>query len=534
MRYLFLILIASCPFVLFSQKKIINEGQVALLVNGNYTVNNHYYADKALLDRINLMDEQIKSLLQRVERTEKKTKKIEKKQSKDNDSLQAKYLLLQSSMLKLQTTNSNILDSISVLKGIFNDYKALADSIKTQKNEVSDTLYKDVVVTEMVFDGIQQLRNDFSSQTDSENREAFPLDLIYRNSKYVVIGEYADNGLATFKDGHKYGYTDRWFNDDVIKPEYDFADKFRYGIALVKRNDYTDPFYIDKNNNNVFGREYKCATGFFKEFGYVKIFGKSLFKYKRAYIYDTKGWYLLSKSGKLSSFDRRKLDSNPSEQLDSIVYNEKHKVFIAKAKNNKRILLDIQFNEIYMADWIHEFDSIGHFYSITNGWHAIKNRDGSNFIGPSKRPINFDKYKIAIVEEQDSMRLIDIRGKIHYSALELYNGSEGIYPFKLGDSLYNYFVLSRGIVLDGKYSQVDSFHRGLAVVRYTVTKKFGVINQRAQWRIEPVFNSITYNKSDKTFNCIHEGKIFVFDSEGKCVSNCINYKELLEKYNIKK
>lgn len=535
MKHLFILLLWGTSLAAFSQTRtIINHGQIGLLVNGDYITNNYYYPDKAFLARIDLMNKQILSLIARVAKTEKKIKKTEntlKKQSSSIDSLTAK---LQSNVAMLQSAGSNVLDSTLLLKTVLNQYYSIADSAKAQGIEVPDTLYKDAVVTEKFFEGIQELRKDVKSHFDSDNKETYSIESIYQNSKFVVVGEYAENGLAVYKDKRKFGYTDRWLNK-IIPPEYDFADKFRYGIAVVKRNRLDGYFYIDKNNKHLFNKKtFKGATGFFKEIGFVKINGKYLVKLKRAYVYDSKklGWYMISKKGELLRYiNRRRLETHIEPQLDSVIYSEQQKVFIGKRTDNNDVLLDINFNEVFTANKIYLFDSTGHYYSIDKGQHAIINKNGEYFIGPSKIQIVFDKNKMTLVRNDKGMELIDAYGKNHHSAIEIFGESEGIYPYRLDASLFNYYILSRDVVLDGTYSQVDSFHHGKAIVKDEKTNRFTIIDSLANscFNFEPIFIAIQFDESKNIYRCTLEEKTFLFSLECKCVSDCEKFQELLKK-----
>lgn len=335
-------------------------------------------------------------------------------------------------------------------------------------------------------------------------------DEIYK-SHYKIVGEFASNGLAVVRQTDKYGFVDKNLNE-VIPIMYNFADKFRYGFAMVRADQY---YYINKKGKPVF----KNLDGSMKTFSIATGFINPFKAYRHGNYSKYHGWWEISVFGTVMGFLSR--NKANLDYVKDLVYNEKKQVFIGKTTSNKSILLDSRLNVIYEANRITYCDLNSLLYIQNNGKYWFSNFNGKVIGRVSEIPIDFDANGLAIIQyDNGNQALINTRLKVQKEANVFLYDFDNYYMFKSN----GYF---------GWYIHTEDFSRPVIMTNYIDVKKFeyksyaavksisgwGVINYYGRNIIPTQYDSVKIN-SNNTFVCYMKGKARLLGTDGNCVADC--------------
>jgi hypothetical protein len=298
----------------------------------------------------------------------------------------------------------------------------------------------------------------------------------------------------------QWGYIDRDGNY-VINPQFESADIFRGGVALVKANEKFG--FIDEKGNYTCPPRFKDATGFFEGIAWVvepdgpptaiDKDGKTLFQIKDADIVSNyvEGLCRVWKEGDnhYYKFINRKgetvitglnADANFSEGLVRASNGNKHGYMNKKGE----VVINYQF------------DSASDFYNGTavvklGKKYGVIDKNGKYVINPQFDRIWADKG-LYIIKIGEKYGWCDEKGKIlinpQFKLVDSF-GDNDLAPAQL-DEQWGYIDREGKWAVNPQFDHAFSFSRGMACV--SINEQYGFIDKAGKYVINPQFSSLIY------------------------------------------
>lgn len=280
----------------------------------------------------------------------------------------------------------------------------------------------------------------FSKDVDGYDIICFPLDSLRGNSRYGTIDNYKE-GFARIRKDQVYGYMN-YCGDEFITCQYQLAESFNYGKALVKKVD----------------------------------------------------WYFLDAKGEESNTLENIVDAKAMSRG----------VSLAKFTNGKYALIDNNF-DVSQTPISEYYDAIDPFFKkeifkVRNG----KKFGLINFDGSVRLDINYDKIepsrqlpKVYVIGLEEAIGLIDSVGTVKFKPSFISIGDFNRYGLAQATSKEGGVLLINGKTMQAtkKYENISSFNNyGLANIR-TTEKLYGIIDSSLKVIVEPTYSAINaFNK----------------------------------------
>jgi hypothetical protein len=299
-----------------------------------------------------------------------------------------------------------------------------------------------------------------SIDLDGNDIIAFRLDSLRKNSRYSLVENYRE-GLSRIRKDQVYGYID-YCGQEVIPAQYEYADAFNSGKALVKKVNW---YFIGSD-----GEESDALEGIMDAKALRS--GVSLVKM-------TTGKFSLINN----DYDQTK--QLIASQFDAIDPFYKKQVF--RVRNGKKlglINLDGNVKLPILYDIIEGMTTSG-LFKVKNGerWGLIDSVGNVKF--------NADFISISEFDANFTAQAVDEKGIHLISAKD--------------------FTITRGFASVG---QVNKF--GVAIVRDAESKLFGLINTKLETVVKPTYLSLeSYNKIGLASACIAAELCGYIDNTGK-------------------
>lgn len=300
----------------------------------------------------------------------------------------------------------------------------------------------------------------FSKDVDGYDIICFPLDSLRSNSRYGTIDNYKE-GFARIRKDQVYGYLN-YCGDEFITCQYQLAEPFNFGKALVKKVDW---YFLDSK-----GEESNTLENIVDAKAMSK--GVSLAKF-------TNGKFALIDN----NFD---VTQTPiSEYYDAIEPFFKKEIF--KVRNGKKVglvnfdgsvRLDINYDKIEPSKQLPKVyvlrldDAIGLIDSVG----TIKFKPSFTTIG------EFNRFGLAQATSKEGGVLL-INGKTMqatkiYENISAFNGY-GLATIRTNEKLYGIVDSALNIIIEPSYSEIKTFNKyGLAAV--LKANQWGFINPKGQ------------------------------------------------------
>lgn len=279
-----------------------------------------------------------------------------------------------------------------------------------------------------------------SKDADGYDIICFPLDSLRTNSRYGTIDNYKE-GFARIRKDQVYGYLN-YCGDEFITCQYQLAESFNHGKALVKKVD----------------------------------------------------WYFLDSKGE---------ESNTLENIVDAKAMSKG-ISLAKFTNGKFALIDNNY-DVSQTPISEYYDAIEPFFKkeifrVRNG----KKFGLINFDGSVKLDINYDKIepskqlsKVYLLRLEDAIGIIDSVGNIKFKPSFTAIGDFNRYGLAQAISKDGGVLLINGKTMQAtkNYESISNFNKyGLATIR-TNEKLNGLIDSTLKIVIEPTYSEIrAFNK----------------------------------------
>ncbi len=343
---------------------------------------------------------------------------------------------------------------------------------------------------------------------------------IYERNKLSPNDEYTDrfsSGLEPVKFQGKWGFIDKT-GSFVIAPQYNDANKFRHGIALVQKD--KERFFID-NHDEVVISEKKIKNAIFTGPG-TGMYSKGFFKVFNKRTPDK--WAIMTREGKIIS------DWQPDSGIlfyslpdsDITPFMKKKKIgFIEyKSDGSYKVIIEPKFDETQP-----EFSENLVAVKIKDKW-GFADKAGNFAIEPKFVYAENFKNGLAVVGIEPAIwGIVDKTGKVLFQkeAFYLTNFSEGyafFYTYK-DDEIKAGIIDMQGKTITepqfydfgGEVFSLDfKFKNGACIVANKGLKK-GVIDTKGEWLIQPEFDTILSN-NNKLFITIKNNKYGVIDAYG--------------------
>ncbi len=311
----------------------------------------------------------------------------------------------------------------------------------------------------------------FVRQKDFDGREvvAFPLDELRTNARYGMVEAYRE-GYARIKKDQVFGFLN-YCGDEVIPCQYETADAFNNGRALVKKVDW---FYIDAK-----GQESEMLSNVAD--AKAVMYGISLARFK---------------NGKYAFIDNKyDVSKTPVSALyDEIVPFFGKDIFRVK-EGNKYGLITLQ-GAVKLESNYENIDLSGasHLYKISqNGKLGLIDTLWKIKFAPEFDVIaDFNQNGIAVCKIGENFKLISNRT---YKSSQSYKGI-GIFAknglAQIQDAAGNFGLINTdlNVIVEPMYFNIGEFNElGMApACRYD--KKCGFINTKGTEVISPVYEEV--------------------------------------------
>lgn len=302
--------------------------------------------------------------------------------------------------------------------------------------------------------------------------------------------------LIPVKSGDQWGYINKK-GEYVINPQFEAADFFRDGLALVKSSNGKVGF-INKNGEYVIPAEYKDATHFADGLAFVVSDGG----------YPT----CINKSGKTKfQLKQAKYVSNFAEGLACFVAkDEEGKSKVGFVNKSGEVVINPQFDNAEL---------------FSEGLAAVKQGDRWGFIDKSGNIVinpQFDKVgkfknKKAPFRLGKQWGFIDKKGGYVINPQFEYADvfSEGLAVIRSGSG-FGYITENGKMEINPQFLAAESFQNGMALVNQGL--RFGYINKKGKIEINPQFDRASSFFGDIAF--VWNGdKWGIIDKKGKYVVN---------------
>jgi hypothetical protein len=286
-----------------------------------------------------------------------------------------------------------------------------------------------------------------TSDLDGNDIIAFRLDSLRSNARYSLVENYRE-GLARIRKDQVYGFLN-YCGEEVVPAQYEFAEAFNSGRALVKKVNW---YFIQANGEESDALENIADAKALKN-------GISIVKL-------TNGKFTFIKN----DYDKTKQYS--AAQYDNIEPFYKKEFFkVQNLKKQGLIALDgtVRLQPIY--DVIEPLQTMGLYrIKLEEKWGIMDSIGNIKFSTDFTSISNFDKFGIATAQDEKGVHLLNAKD----------------------------FTLTRGYA---SISTVNAY--GLATVRDNETKLFGLINDKLEVVMKPVYASLgAYNQYGLAQACI--------------------------------
>jgi hypothetical protein len=323
--------------------------------------------------------------------------------------------------------------------------------------------------------------------------------------------------LIPVKSGDQWGYINHK-GEYVINPQFNDADFFREGLALVKSSDGKTG-YIDEDGKYVIAAEYKDGTPFSEGLAFVVSDGGApvcidksgekkftLEQAKRVYwfidglaLFQTPDnhWGFIDKSGQVvinRQFEA--IGSFPSEGLIPIRQNEKW----GYADKNGNIVINPQFER---ASSFYEGKA-----SFSNGKkYGFIDTKGNYIINPQfDNAYNFSDG-LAIVKQGNKWGYVTGDGKIEINPQfdEALPFNSGMAAVEQGGS-WGFIDKTGKIAINPQFDAVSRFNGNIALVKSS--KQWGVIDKNGKYVVNPQYDDMKASyfspKNELYFNVVSD------------------------------
>ena len=282
---------------------------------------------------------------------------------------------------------------------------------------------------------------------DGNDIIAFRLDSLRSNARYSLVENYRE-GLARIRKDQVYGYLN-YCGEEVVPAQYELAEAFNSGKALVKKVNW---YFIQANGEESDALENIADAKALKN-------GISIVK-------------LISGKFTFIKNDYDKTKQYSAAQYDNIEPFYKKELFkVQNLKKQGLIALDgtVRLQPIY--DVIEPLQTMGLFrIKLEDRWGVMDSIGNIKFSTDFTSISNFDKFGIATAQDEKGIHLLNAKD----------------------------FTLTRGYA---SISAVNAY--GLATVRDTETKLFGLINDKLEVVMKPVYSSLSaYNQYGLAQACL--------------------------------
>jgi hypothetical protein len=304
---------------------------------------------------------------------------------------------------------------------------------------------------------------------DGQDIVAYPLDDLRKNVRYGFVEAYRE-GFARIKKDQVFGFIN-YCGDEVVPCQYETAEAFNNGRALVKKVDW---FYIDAA-----GQESPALANVVD--AKALTFGVSIAKFK---------------DGKSALIDNRyDATKTPiSNMYDEIVAFNGNDIFRIR-KDGRYGLMNIQgvvklepaYDNIEQSSvsYLYKIIQSGKIGLMDNNW-KVKFEPAFETIG------DFDQNGLAVAKETDGYRLISNKT---YKGSALYKSVGSFNNYRLAqvqNNSGNYGLINTDlvVVVEPQYFSINEFNSlGLAAAcKYD--KKCGYINTKGMEVITPIYESV--------------------------------------------
>lgn len=316
----------------------------------------------------------------------------------------------------------------------------------------------------------------FVRQKDFEGREivAFPLDELRSNARYGFVEAYRE-GLARIKKDQVFGFLN-YCGDEVIPCQYETAEAFNNGRALVKKVDW---YYIDLKGQE--GDALLNVTD-----AKAVMYGISLARFKTGKFAFIDNKYDITKAPVSAFYD----EIVPFFGKDVFRVREGNKYGIITLQGVVKLDPNYDNIDISGASHLYKITQNGKFGLIDTMW-KIKFTPEFDLVG------EFNQNGLAVCKVGENFRLINNHT---YKSSQLYK-SIGTYN-KLGlsqiqDAAGNFGLINTDlqVIVEPMYFNIGEFNElGMATAcRYE--KKCGYINTKGTEIITPVYEEVQpFNK----------------------------------------
>jgi WG containing repeat len=312
----------------------------------------------------------------------------------------------------------------------------------------------------------------FVKTVDLEGNDiiAFRLDSLRSNARYSLVENYRE-GLSRIRKDQVYGFVN-YCGEEVIPAQYEFADVFNSGKAVVKKVNW---YFIDSKGEESDALENisdaKAITS-----------GVSLVKLT---------------NGKFSFInnDYDKTRQITASQYDAITPFYAKKLFVASS-NKKVGLIDLDGTVKLPIEYdaIEPTTNYNLFLLYANGRVGLMDSVGNIKYSPTYTTISaFDKAGVATATDEKGMHLINPKTN----------------------------VVTQG------YASVSPINtKGIAIVRDYETKLYGLLNAQLEPVTKPIYSSLSeFNQFGLAMACMSPKNCGYINSTGTAVIE-LNYDEL--------
>jgi hypothetical protein len=316
-------------------------------------------------------------------------------------------------------------------------------------------------------------RNDgnFVRQQDIDGQEvvAFPVETLRNNVRYGYVENYKD-GYALIKKDQVFGFLN-YCGDEVIACQYEAADRFNNGRALVKKVNW---FFIDAKG--VESEPLKNVV----EAQALK-FGISLVKLTNGKMAFITNRYDVSKNLSSPEYD----EITPMNGLDEFRVRIGNKYGVVDINGNIKLTPQYESIEMTNENNIYRVTQNGKIGLVDNNW---KVRATPSFTSLT----TFDNFGIAVAQEGNLYRLISCKTfKMSdlYKNITFFN-KKGLAQIQKDNGKFGLINTDLAVVVAPIYTTIGEFNDFGLAPACIEDKQCGFINMRGKEVITPIYEAV--------------------------------------------
>lgn len=349
-----------------------------------------------------------------------------------------------------------------------------SESLQAVPNKLmeQERINKAVVILKSAECFAEKEKGVFILSKDQDGNEiiAFPLDSLRKKSRYGLVDNY-NEGFARIQKDQVYGFLNLC-GDEAITCQYEKAEPFNNGMALVRRIDW---FFVDSKGNESAAFENVVDA---RSLG----FGVSLLKFSNNLLAIANNDYATSKTP-LSSFYESIEQFNKRNDVLRVRNGKKYGIIGL----NGKIKLDPTYDDINATNeaGIYRINLGGRIGLVDSNW-KIQFPPSFNSIS------DFNEFGIADAKNENGTILIKKNGLVKSKLYESISSFNDFGVAVIRDVNKNYGIIDTNfhVVVEPKYASIGSFNEmGLASACLT-TNKCGFIKYDGTEQIKANYESV--------------------------------------------